>query len=982
MIHKKEIQLVAMFFVVAILAGITLVTYNYAPLDIDLGNSKTHLTGYVIAYDAEGKIKQPAETLGMTQQVSEKNTEIGVGNLVTGFATVKIDGKDVTVPDIFITTYGSTGPKPGQGNKIQYSGNTVTETNSAGQVVKTWTLGKYSYVVYDTGKDLTQAGDDIFKFVSGTASIVNPSANFRNALAALNQKEITAETQPQNSVEKYQIIISGDTAYKFMLDGMAAVKKNTDGSYSGTFTNANGQSYPIVLGSVDDLKKYDGKITLLGTIDGTNTEIYGDMFNNYYAVSGGKIMPWKLENQPAGTQITPLAPTQDTKTIDLGSAPDKIIVSSASRVGIVDIYSTVFGGSALNLRDQTSLNQYNQLSQALKNRDNAGNFLLEKENTYSIYKADGTVLMQNIDPQLAQLLKPADYAFTLKLNNPGQIVSNGKIYEKGSNGVITAYSIKQTQSGQETRLEKGAQEGPSFIVLSSEQIPVNLDDKNKIVSLSFRVGEGTLELSAAQAKGLGILDGNGAVSAQQSLDKTTLDLLLKDNTFVNAVSNGADLINTDGVITATEKIGDAELKSTFTINKENTQSPITQTVTISIGGNSAFLNAFELQQINYLRRGSGFSIDAVESTRIILSDGRTFVKSEDSALDKIPAALKQNGLIVNTNDLSGVQEGKWFDGANWHLVDKGSKDKSAWTDSVDGFTQVYCKDASNCNSVNYYCGKDAKGKEREVGCIQSATYVIKDSRGNEVKDASVKLAIAQQINYETTGLRWQAAYQAALGAARFGNMLFCGGKDCFAAWGKSIDNLFRSMFGFVMYPEDTFCKQYVDRGGNEGVAYVATPAGLIDVAAHVEGAKSPLILRPNETAAPNANIGEYLYKFTFYVKIPKYTTSGYERGDPVKFNVELRGQKTVKLFKGDKRLMPGQEYSQKGNTAIVKYSPVAYNEICIVFSGADITWRNPICNKIVEYQGGPTSIEEAAISAAAVDYGSGLAGSGVPNTEW
>jgi len=107
-------------------------------------------------------------------------------------------------------------------------------------------------------------------------------------------------------------------------------------------------------------------------------------------------------------------------------------------------------------------------------------------------------------------------------------------------------------------------------------------------------------------------------------------------------------------------------------------------------------------------------------------------------------------------------------------------------------------------------------------------------------------------------------------------------------------------------------------------------------------------------------VTEYLYKFTFHVKAAD---------EDVKFNVKLKGDRTIELFPEDKELDgeedtgDGEGYYATGDSAIVDYSSYDYNEICIEIKEGNIP--DDICNKIKKITKGKKDIANIAASIEA-----------------
>jgi len=168
---------------------------------------------------------------------------------------------------------------------------------------------------------------------------------------------------------------------------------------------------------------------------------------------------------------------------------------------------------------------------------------------------------------------------------------------------------------------------------------------------------------------------------------------------------------------------------------------------------------------------------------------------------------------------------------------------------------------------------------------------------------------------------------------------------------ESVDKIFAENYLGVEYWESALCAANIDRD-SKGIAYVDTRIGLAAVAAHIEASRSEEIKKPDVKR-------EFLYKITFNVK------NGDWKEDPkalerMRFNIELRGEKTNKVLKSDKSLGRGETFGKIGSSAIVQFSNFQYNEICILFDEVPYSWSlkdKKLCNKISGPPSQPTKID-------------------------
>jgi tetratricopeptide (TPR) repeat protein len=177
-------------------------------------------------------------------------------------------------------------------------------------------------------------------------------------------------------------------------------------------------------------------------------------------------------------------------------------------------------------------------------------------------------------------------------------------------------------------------------------------------------------------------------------------------------------------------------------------------------------------------------------------------------------------------------------------------------------------------------------------------------------------------------------------------------------WRETVDQTFATLYLGTEYWESEICSVYVDRD-QEGVAYIDTRLGLSGVAAHIEATRSLPIeipgagsahLRDSEgktASAPSSR--EFIYKITFNVKNGDYDDDP-KALEVMRFNVVLKGERTVPLFREKIEIEKGDRSSFTGKNAIVQFSSFKYDTICMEFDDVPYSWSlddDELCNKII-----------------------------------
>jgi len=174
-------------------------------------------------------------------------------------------------------------------------------------------------------------------------------------------------------------------------------------------------------------------------------------------------------------------------------------------------------------------------------------------------------------------------------------------------------------------------------------------------------------------------------------------------------------------------------------------------------------------------------------------------------------------------------------------------------------------------------------------------------------------------------------------------------------WRENVDQAFAELYLGTEYWTSAICSTEIEREA-EGVAYVDTKLGLAAVAAHIEASRSDEIISPDGR--------EFLYKITFNVKNGDYDEDP-KALEKMKFNIELRGERTVNLFIEDIEVEKGDQFGRIKTDAIVQFSNFFYDQICITFDDVPSFWTidDDLCNTIVG-SSGPTSITDTSDSTS------------------
>jgi len=182
------------------------------------------------------------------------------------------------------------------------------------------------------------------------------------------------------------------------------------------------------------------------------------------------------------------------------------------------------------------------------------------------------------------------------------------------------------------------------------------------------------------------------------------------------------------------------------------------------------------------------------------------------------------------------------------------------------------------------------------------------------------------------------------------------GDDYLEGLREKVDKFFAENYLGREYWESAICNANV-RFASERVAFIDTRSGLASVGAHVEASKNIF------PAVPELGEGKkILYKITFNVK------NGDFQQDPkaieaLHFNLELRGERTIKVYKQDFNAGRGSSVGRFGLNAFRQFSTTDYNEICLIFREVPFSWTREVreskelCNDIREPETEPRPFE-------------------------
>jgi hypothetical protein len=243
----------------------------------------------------------------------------------------------------------------------------------------------------------------------------------------------------------------------------------------------------------------------------------------------------------------------------------------------------------------------------------------------------------------------------------------------------------------------------------------------------------------------------------------------------------------------------------------------------------------------------------------------------------------------------------------------------------------YNKDGT-LKQTNDYIIKFEKGKAKCIKCPTDSTQKEKLlKKANRAQNQFESRQIFKAIDFSLTefsGLSYLPS-------------LFIN-EDSRREWQERIDRFFAEKYLGTKYWTSAICRSHID-GEKEGVAYVETPQGLADVAAHVEGERTEPIIDPEGNK-------HYIYKITYLVK------NGAYKDDPkaleiMQFSVKLFGERNIDLFGKKVKLKKGESFSRLGENAFVANTTFLYSRICLEFDEIPAAWTlddKKLCNNIVE----------------------------------
>ncbi len=271
---------------------------------------------------------------------------------------------------------------------------------------------------------------------------------------------------------------------------------------------------------------------------------------------------------------------------------------------------------------------------------------------------------------------------------------------------------------------------------------------------------------------------------------------------------------------------------------------------------------------------------------------------------------------------------------------------------------------------------------------QGMVEVDKNGKGTDAKpendieqggDSAFKKAQNENEWDRYTSGRSAAAYPAqfldfihGIDASAISNALF--GDEWLNKWREDVDKAFAKKYLGVDHWTSEICRQEYDMQG-DSVAFVETNQGLFQFIGTVQADRSdavPLLCnadtscrrgtcrtRDHVCVDNNGNvINEFFYKISYGVVAPndQKLTPYYDEKGAISFNIVIRGrEKTETVFGDFVNLKNGESAAQKvpkeAQSPILHYSPIVYDEVCILFEKKPVDRKGEpvrqICNPIV-----------------------------------
>ncbi len=246
--------------------------------------------------------------------------------------------------------------------------------------------------------------------------------------------------------------------------------------------------------------------------------------------------------------------------------------------------------------------------------------------------------------------------------------------------------------------------------------------------------------------------------------------------------------------------------------------------------------------------------------------------------------------------------------------------------------------------------------------------VVFDKNGNIVEEKSTKSEIVRskagtarkQHSLSQFFSEFQRIFTEFRGLGYYATLFF--DEDSLLAWRDNVDRAFATLYLGTEYISSGLCSQYID-GEDEGVAYAETPQGLAQIGAHIEATRTQAI----QTGTGQ----EFIYKITFSIRNGDFAKDP-RAPEEMNFNVVLRGERTVNVFKQDQKVERGSSFSRTGRSAIVQESTTLFTQVCILFDEIPLRWKldnKELCNSIVEVAGEATPLAATTTTTPAAGTG-------------
>ncbi|MBL7055695.1 hypothetical protein ISS07_02160 [Candidatus Woesearchaeota archaeon] len=426
--------------------------------------------------------------------------------------------------------------------------------------------------------------------------------------------------------------------------------------------------------------------------------------------------------------------------------------------------------------------------------------------------------------------------------------------------------------------------------------------------------------------------------------------------------------------TSVESVGDFKVFRKFVYDKKEEEYDEEVFYLENEQGEKLYLDPQTLEEIKKLKgdsekikvSGNGdsasytFSLENGRSQEIVTEPGLRHTKFLDTIYEKDGKRLTQEEFdalgdeekkkiqksskimvaeIIQTSS-STTRTNYRYDSSLKRMVGDSVVTKSA--DGTTSYEYKECDTPTKCATVTF----DDKGEPSK--CV-GENSICKDlgnkmERANTAQNKHSSRQFFSQL--ETTLTRFS-------GLGYYATLFFEEGD--LDEWRNSVDEAFSTLYLGTEYWTSEICAADIERD-QQGVAYVDTKLGLAGVAAHIQATRSEELILPgidyDEKGIVNSP-REFLYKVTFNVRNGDYDTDP-NALEKLKFNVELRGERTINIYKQKITVDKGSSHAALAGNSFVQYSNYFYDTVCLIFDDAPTSWRlsdDTVCNTIQ----GPTS---------------------------